>query len=182
MQEALSDFEPTIGNAKDILVLRALVMHTHLVRPQHHQCELAGCVVHVCPPPLLLTAMSVGDVKVGLTPTARYSASAQSGDNGARAGPDAKIMGDNGATTGRGEPGAACAREGRVTRCDGGRGRTTPGGRSPSGRAPSGSPRNRSPVDAGGARPRAGSRGPRGRARYRHGPGASAWHRAARAR
>jgi hypothetical protein len=116
MQDALSHFEPTIGNAKDILVLRALVMHTHLVRPQHHQCELAGCVVHVCPPPLLLMAMSVGDVKVGLTPTARYSASAQSGDNGARAGPDAKIMGDNGATTGRGEPGAACAREGRVTR------------------------------------------------------------------
>jgi hypothetical protein len=44
MQDALSDFEPTIGNAKDILVLRALVMHTHLVRPQHHQCQLAGCV------------------------------------------------------------------------------------------------------------------------------------------
>jgi hypothetical protein len=27
MQDALSHFEPTIGNAKDILVLRALVMH-----------------------------------------------------------------------------------------------------------------------------------------------------------
>jgi hypothetical protein len=110
MQDALSHFEPTIGNAKDILVLRALVMHTHLVRPQHHQCELAGCVVHVCPPPLLLTAMSVGDVKVGLTLTAQYSASAQRSDNGERAGPagpDTKIMGDNGAT------GAASAREGR---------------------------------------------------------------------
>jgi hypothetical protein len=76
MQDAL--FEPTIGNAKDILVLRAFVTHTHLVRPQHHQCELAGCVVHVSVPPTLLTAMWVGDVKVGLTPTARHSASAQS--------------------------------------------------------------------------------------------------------
>jgi hypothetical protein len=87
-------------------------------------------------------------------------------------------MGDNGATTGRGEPGATRAREGRVTRCDSGRGRTTPGGRSPSGPAPSGSPRNRSPAlmlaplapcrHRGPRGPAPGFQGPRGRARRRH--------------
>jgi hypothetical protein len=47
MQEAFSNFDPITRNTKHVLVLRSLMMHTHLFRPQHHQSKLSGRIVHV---------------------------------------------------------------------------------------------------------------------------------------
>jgi hypothetical protein len=46
MQEAFN-FDPITRNTKHVLVLRLLMMHTHLFRPQHHQSKLSGRIVHV---------------------------------------------------------------------------------------------------------------------------------------
>ena len=47
MQEAFFNFDPITRNTKHVLVLRSLMMNTHLFRPQHHQSKLSGRIVHV---------------------------------------------------------------------------------------------------------------------------------------
>ena len=45
MQEALSNFDPLTRNTKHVLVLRSLMLHTHLFCPKHQQSKLAGRIV-----------------------------------------------------------------------------------------------------------------------------------------
>ena len=68
MQEAFRDFDPIIRNTKHVFVLRALVMNTHLFRPQHHQSKFSGRVVHVQPHLLSTRQCLPPEVNVTLIP------------------------------------------------------------------------------------------------------------------
>jgi hypothetical protein len=84
MQETFCNFDPITGNTKHVLVLRALMMHPHLFRPQHHQSKISGRIVHV-QPPSFCASMSPTEVKATLIPLARQWPKAlllEQGDDG----------------------------------------------------------------------------------------------------
>jgi hypothetical protein len=73
MQDAVASIEVTTRDPEQILVLSPLMMHANLLSPQHHQSELAGCIVHrVFPTHVSPVAMSARRMKVELMQLCRW--------------------------------------------------------------------------------------------------------------
>ena len=83
MQQAFRSFDPIIGNTEHVFVLRSLVMHAHLLRPQHHQSKFSRRIVHVSHPSFC-ASMSPREVKGTLIPPPGKAIKTKSPDGPAR--------------------------------------------------------------------------------------------------